>query len=263
MDARGQAAFARALLDPDLPPPAGLVGANGGDLTRRFAIYRNNVVVSLVDGLAARFPVTQQLVGETFFGAAAALYFRAEPPRSRLLHELGETWPDFLERFEPAAGLPWLADLARLEAARTRAFHAADAEPFGAAELAALAPTELARLRLRLHPSVQLVPSRWPIVSLWAAHLEAEPAALEAALAQVDLTRGEDALAWRPGLEVFVRVLPAGGLAFLAALGRGRPLAEATAQAGPATDPAELLALLAGDGVALRHIPEEESAHDP
>lgn len=262
MDALHQAAFARALLDPELPPPGGLA-APGGEAARRFAVYRNNVLVSLIDALAARFPVCRQLVGEAFFRAAAVHYVRAEPPRSRLLHEIGEGWPAFLERFAPAAGLPYLADLARLEAARSRAFHAADAAPLDATALAALEPARLPGVQFRLHPSVQLVPSRWPIVSLWAAHLEAEPAAVEAALARVDPARGEDALVWRPGHEVLVRVLPAGALAFLGALAGGRSLAEAVAASPPELDLAQALALLAGQGVARELILDEGTSHDP
>ena len=51
-----QAAFAQALLDPDLPCPSGLCTWNGSDPARRFAVYRNNVVVSLIDALADIVP---------------------------------------------------------------------------------------------------------------------------------------------------------------------------------------------------------------
>ncbi|MBP8278840.1 MAG: putative DNA-binding domain-containing protein, partial [Propionivibrio sp.] len=40
-----QTTFAAALLDPDLAPPNGLIAWNGSDPARRFAVYRNNVVV--------------------------------------------------------------------------------------------------------------------------------------------------------------------------------------------------------------------------
>ena len=66
-----QALFAATLLDPTLPCPPGLTAWNGSDLTRRLAVHRNNVVVSLVDALADTFPVTQQLVGEDFFRTMA------------------------------------------------------------------------------------------------------------------------------------------------------------------------------------------------
>lgn len=253
MDARGQAAFAAALLDPALPPPAGLAAWNGSDPGRRFAIYRNNVVVSLLQALAARFPVTRALVGAEPFAALGRAWLAAEPPRSRLLHELGDGLPAFLERLEATAALPYLADLARLEAARTSAFHAADAEPLGPEAFARLDPARLDGQRVALHPSLRLVPSRWPIVAIWAAHQAAEPASVGAALARVDLAIAEDALVWRPGLEVLVAALPPGGRTFLAALAADRPLAaaaEAAAEADPAFDPVAALRLLAGRGLA-------------
>lgn len=255
MDAACQAAFAAALLDPAAPLPAGLAAPRGGDPGRRFAVYRNTVTVSLLEALEARFPVTRALVGEAFFRAAARAFLKARPPRSPLLFRFGDELPAFLASFPPAQGLPYLADVAALEAARTRAFHAADADPLAAADLAALAPETLAGLRLALHPSVELIASAFPVVGLWAAHQQAEPAAIEAALAALDLARGEDALVWRSGEDVLVRVLPAGAILFLRALQAGRPLAEAAADAlaaQPAFDLPAALALLLGQGLAVR-----------
>ena len=54
-----QNTFAAALLDPDLPAPAGLTTWNGSDPARRFRVYRNNVIISLIDALADSFEVTQ------------------------------------------------------------------------------------------------------------------------------------------------------------------------------------------------------------
>ncbi|WP_261172414.1 DNA-binding domain-containing protein, partial [Bordetella pertussis] len=47
-----QAAFARALLDPLAPCPPGLRRAGDADPAQRYAIYRNNVVASLIQALA-------------------------------------------------------------------------------------------------------------------------------------------------------------------------------------------------------------------
>ncbi len=72
-DAR-QADFAAALLDLERPIPAGLIGPDGRPSTRRFNVYRNNVVASLTRVLGAAFPVTVRIVGEEFFcGAGASL----------------------------------------------------------------------------------------------------------------------------------------------------------------------------------------------
>jgi hypothetical protein len=123
------ASFSDALLDPAAPCPPGLSSWNGSDPAQRFAIYRNNVVVGLVDALADTYPVTQELVGEAFFRAMVREFVRAAPPRSPVLALYGQGFAEFIESFPPAAGLPYLAEVARLEMLRVRAWHAADAVP--------------------------------------------------------------------------------------------------------------------------------------
>ena len=48
-----QTTLAAALLDPGLPCPPGFTTWNGSDPTRRLAVHRNNIVVSLIDALSA------------------------------------------------------------------------------------------------------------------------------------------------------------------------------------------------------------------
>src|SRR5512139_2634059 len=95
-----QLAFGKALLDPDRPVPADIHVWDGSDPARRFAVYRNNVVSSLVDALAATFPVVQELVGEEFFRAMSAVYVRRSPPGSPVLATYGHSFADFVEEFE-------------------------------------------------------------------------------------------------------------------------------------------------------------------
>ena len=54
---RNEARFAAALLDSRQGCPAGLRTWNGSDPAARLAVYRNNVVSSLIDALADTFPV--------------------------------------------------------------------------------------------------------------------------------------------------------------------------------------------------------------
>ena len=107
--ARLQAGFSRAMLEQGLPVPEGLAPA------RRFSVYRNNLYARLSDALRSRYPVVERLVGRDFFYAAAAVFIGAHPPSSPVLIEYGEAFPAFLETFEPARELPYLADTARLE----------------------------------------------------------------------------------------------------------------------------------------------------
>lgn len=221
-----QAEFAAALLDPARPCPGGLKTWNGSDPAARLAVYRNNVSASLVDALGETFPVVQQLVGETFFRAMARLFVRSAPPRSPILAHYGADFPAFIAGFAPAAGLPYLADVARLEYLRVRACHAADAPVADAAALATLLgdPLRLPGLRLVLQPALALLRSPFAIVSLWAAH----QGALD--LARVDPGRAENALVLRHGLEVEVIGLAPGEAVFVACLQEGASLAQAAGE---------------------------------
>ena len=226
--------FAAALLDPALPPPCGLP-------EQRFAIHRNNVVFGLIEALGARFPVCRRLLGDECFDAAAAAFARREPPRAAVLHEYGEGFAAFLETFPPFADYDYLGDMARFEAALGRAYYARDATPLTPGALASLKPEALAGATLALHPSLQIVSSRRPVLSIWRAHQgEGEPEI-------ATLERGEDALILRPDLDVETHLLPDGGRVFLAALLGERPVGEAIAQAlesDAAFDLAAMLSLL-------------------
>jgi len=225
MSALQQSDFTAALFDPALPCPAGLRAWNGSDPAARFAVYRNNVVSGLIDALADTFPVVQALVGEEFFRAIASVFVRARPPQSKLLAFYGDELPAFIQAFEPARSVPYLADVARLELARVQAYHAMDAAPIDADCMqAALSKTErLPRLRLTLHPSARVVESSHALVSLWAAHQSDAAVNLSA----VDTGRPEQALVLRQGLDVVVVPLGPGATRFCAALLDGTPLGAA------------------------------------
>lgn len=224
----GQQAFFDALLDPERPPPPGLTAWNGSDAGARFAVYRNNVVASLIDALADTFPVAQELVGEAFFRAMARLFVEQAPPRSPVLAFYGDALPAFIEDFPPAASVPYLADVARLELMRVRAYHAADAAELPAEAIAqALAdPDGLPDLRVGLHPSVGLVRSPYAVASLWAAHQGIGD------IAAVDPCVPEEALVVRAGLDVAVIRLAPGTGAFVAHLLQGESLGSAAERAG-------------------------------
>ncbi len=137
---------------------------------KRFAIYRNNVASGLVTALAVRFPVTQQLVGEEFFRAMAALYVENNKPASPVLIHYGETFSEFISTFEPARTVPYLADVARLENLWWRAYHAADAAVVDSRALSEVPQAALGGLRFRMHPSVGVMFSSFDVTRIWHAH---------------------------------------------------------------------------------------------
>jgi hypothetical protein len=212
------AGFAEALLDTQRPSPISMVPGGGPSAERRFRVYRNNVVVSLIDALEARFPVCLRLVGAAFFRGAAKIFVRQSPPKSPVLAEYGDAFPAFLEGFEPARALPYLADVARLELAIGASYHASDDRPLAPNALAAIPSERLGEAVFSLHPSMRLLRSTYPIVSIWRMNVigDAGPIALETS---------EDAMVVRPECDVSVSILPEGGYFFVQRLAQGQTLA--------------------------------------
>ncbi len=220
-----QGTFAAALLDPDRDIPEGLVTPGGQPAARRFGIYRNNVTVSLVNALSEVFPTVQNLVGEEFFRAMARLYVQDNPPTSRLLFEYGASFPAFIGQFEPAADLPFLPDVARLERLWLDSFHAADAAPLDGTILQRVPPEQLAGLTFGTHPATRLFRGNHAAVTIMARDRAGEP------LDGLDPFVAEDGLITRPAFDPEIRHLPQGGADFIGLLMEGHTLGEAAGAA--------------------------------
>jgi hypothetical protein len=234
------AAFASALIDPRRETPSVVAGPKGKAATKRYNVYRNNITVSLIDALAAIYPAVQRITGVDFFRAMARFHIRATPPTSPLLFEYGRDLPAFIESYEYARSMPWLADTARIERAWLDAYHAADAEPLSPAALAAFPSERLADVVFTVHPATQIVCSRFSAVTIFATNRNNGP------LGPIDASTPEDALITRPDLDVVVRHLPPGGALFLTHLISGRSLGEATAAALEASPSFDIASNIAG-----------------
>jgi hypothetical protein len=233
-----QRAFVEALRAPDpCGPLAALTGQAG------FAVYRNTVRKAALDALEANFPAVTRLVGKEWLRAAAAEFARVAPPRDATLLRYGAAFPGFLVSFPPAAELPYLPSVARLDWYWNEAHVAADAAPADPAALSGLAPDELLALRLAPHPA-----ARWawfpdlPARSIWQANraTDADPAAQLASL----VWRGEGALITRPASTVQAMPLTLAACSMLDACARGADYVTAASAALAADHATDLTALV-------------------
>lgn len=257
-----QDAFARAVLATE---PVGERDDAAADAVARlaaqpgFAVYRNTVLSGCIDALQANFPAVARLVGVEWFRAAAAVFVRASLPAHPTLLDYGAGFPDFLACFEPAAELPYLADVARLDRLWTEAHVAADAPALDPAKLAALAAAELSCTALRVHPAARWFASdALPVYTIWSRNRFGD-----GPMGEIEW-RGEGVLLTRPLGEVLHCALDAAGIAFVAACARGASIAEAASNAlarDPRTDLAALTRRLlqAGAFGGLHRIDHEET----
>jgi hypothetical protein len=218
-----------------------LVRADGLSGPQRLQVYRNNVLASLADALAANFPVVARLVGEAFFRGAAHAFIRAHPPRRPSLAEYGDGFAEFLVRFPPAQVLPYLPDVARLEWAvgecqRSEAPPALDPQ-----SLAGLPQDALTTLRLALRPGCRPFQSSFPVDRIWVANQpdgdSDEVIDLAAGGCRLLVTSGESGTVLMP--------LDPAAFAFVNHVGEGTTLAAAYDAVAAQHGDFELTALLA------------------
>lgn len=252
-----QERFAAAVRGGDPSPVTAAIVDDAPGATSRIAIYANHFRVTLIDTLAATFPVVLRLVGDAFFRATARHFIGAAPPAQPCLFEYGERFPDFLAQLPEAASLPYLADVARLEWAINEAATAADAAD------AAFGPRgQEDGLRVALHPSCRLVTSPNPVDRIWQVHQrpcsEIDAVDLGAGAVCLLVHRQEGDVGW-------ICLAPSDA-AFVDALRAGRTLSEAFAAAQPIDDgfdPTPLLAALIEAGLLSLPTPIPQPGEEP
>ncbi|WP_264210162.1 HvfC/BufC N-terminal domain-containing protein [Leisingera thetidis] len=232
-----QAEFARALMDAGQAVPDGLVDHQARPAGRRFSVYRNNVAVSLTEAMHSAFPVIAKLLGKQNMDGLAGLYLRRHPPSSPLMMFYGEHFPAFLEGMEQLNHLGYLGDVARLELALRRAYHAADAAPIPPETLGALPPDALLDTSLTLAPALQVLRSPWPIHGLWRYNTEDG--------APKPRAEAQDVLITRPEFDPIPQLLPPAGAVWIRALMGGATIGAALEQAAEEDETFDLGATLA------------------
>jgi hypothetical protein len=194
-----QRAFARAISG---------VGGSAGALdipewmAPRLEIYANTRFGTLRQTLGLTFPAVRALVGTPFFETLTRDFTAQAAPASAYLNDYGGELPRFLRSYEPTASIAYLADVAMLEWAVSRACHAPDAPRLDPRRLTALPPEDLGRVIFTPHPSVAILRLDYPADCIWRAVLEQD----ETAMRSIDLAAGPVYLLIERGLDEEVQV---------------------------------------------------------
>ena len=149
--------FQQAWLDPD-----------GKPAPKRFSVYRNNVVVSLMEAMGETFPSVKIILGEENFATVARIFIANHPPKSAMMQAYGGEFPEFLKNFQPLRNSPFVVDVANVEKFWIEAYHALDAQPLDGAQLGAIDPEQLMTIRFEVHPATSLVTSDYALFELFS-----------------------------------------------------------------------------------------------
>ena len=142
-------------------------GISGQD---RLNIYQRSVQGIQTDALTSIFPTIDKLTGNQFFRAMCQAYVKACPSPSGDLHQLGSHMAEFLESFEPVAGLPYLVDTARLEWLWHQVFHKQDCEETNLPQLADIPASDHSNLIFLMRPASALLQSEYPVYQIWESN---------------------------------------------------------------------------------------------
>lgn len=190
----------------------------------RAQIHANHFRVSLIEALAATFPITHALVGQAYFTQAARGYVLKNPPANPRLNEYGAGFAAWLAEAADLGGHDYLPDVAAFEWALNESYHAEDAAPFAPMPLASAG---IAQTRLMLHPATRRLDTPWPVSEIWQVH---QPGAGH--VERIDLKgEGEKLLVFRSGIDVSWRRLGMAEARLVDALAEGAPLGQATSLA--------------------------------
>ncbi len=203
-----QRALARAFAEPSASaavlPALRALPRVGAEAT--LAVYHGSIEAARDEALAELYPVCAALVGEGCMRAIGDALDARSVSRHADLARIGEPLPELIEGLDFLAGVPYLADVARLERAWQRAFVAHQPAADADAQAIARALSEDPHgWRFVLPASAALLSSPHPVLAIWAAH---QPGAEPDALARIDLAAGGDRLiVWRRGQDVCIHAL--------------------------------------------------------
>jgi hypothetical protein len=221
-----QAAFAAHLVGHDRPDLLAAIGGDPRAASQRLQLHRHHVARSIGAALAATFPTVEAVVGRDFFGLLARDFMAGAPLEDPVLSRYGEHFHQFVAARQRMHGLPYLADVARLDWALNVAFHSPLEPRLSAADLAGRPRDSLPTLSVRLPAGSSLIESAYPLDLIWQA---SQPGA---SVDSVDLAAGPVCVVtFRRPQDAAFAVLAPGEAAFLKCLSRGDPLEAAARHA--------------------------------
>ena len=166
----------------------------------RVDIYANMYFYRILDALKEDFPATLAVLGDENFHNLVTGYLLEHPPTDPSITHSGSHLADYLRDHPMRDDVPFVADLAKLERATVEVFLGPDAATLEPGALRAVAVEDWPAMKLKLHPSAQILSLDWRVSDLLQAvedHRPWNPANQDAV----------KVLVWRTNARVFHRDL--------------------------------------------------------
>jgi hypothetical protein len=141
----------------------------------RVDIYANMYFYRILDALKEDFPATLAVLGPESFHNLVTGYILEHPPTDTSITNSGDHLADYLRDHPLRERAPFIADLAKLERATVEVFLGPDAPALQPDALRAVAVEDWPGMKLKLHPSAQILALDWRVSDLLRAVEEDRP----------------------------------------------------------------------------------------
>jgi len=141
----------------------------------RVDIYANMYFYRILDALKEDFPATLAVLGDENFHNLVTGYLLEHPPTAPSITHSGIHLAEYLRDHPMREAAPFIADLAKLERATVEVFLGPDAPVLDPAALRTVAVEDWPAMKLKLHPSAQILALDWRVSDVLRAIEEHRP----------------------------------------------------------------------------------------
>lgn len=146
-----------------------IVDDNKLSAEERLAIYFDAYRLRLLEILESDYPKLHVLMGDESFECLGREYIDENPSQHFSVRYFGKGLSSFLERFSPYPQHPYLREMAEFEWAMGDTLDARDAIVLASDALQSLPLDHFGDLKIRFHPSMQVLNFKWNTPQLWQA----------------------------------------------------------------------------------------------
>jgi len=187
----------------------------------RLGVYGDAYWLRLMEALEFNYPGVHTLLGDEAFLKAGRTYIDVWPSHFRSIRWFGDHLAEFLRTTAPYQNEPMLAEMAQFEWMRSAVFDAANQDPMGEDELAAVPEQQWPELRFKPHPSLRRMDFQWNVAAFRRAideDKDPDPPA------KADRLQGW--VMWRKGVDTFWRSMDVDEVVAMDAMIEGKRFSE-------------------------------------
>jgi hypothetical protein len=141
---------------------------------RRLYIYKDAYYLRLIEALQKNYPGVFLLLGDDF-KKMTTQYIDQKPSQHYSINVFGKGIPRFLKQTAPYSARSELAEMAAFELALNVAIDTLDAPALSPEDMSSIAQEKWPKLKIKPHPSLQILKLKWNVAAIWQAVVEKNP----------------------------------------------------------------------------------------